>query len=240
MVVVKPTEAPEHCPGPACEDGTAALTVPALKDQNTAFAEEREPGGHDREASVPTEPAGAQAAPRLSRAHGHGGRPAGAARAPGQGPEEAVGLTGPGTTPDPRAGPGGDEANRGPDRLDRLKRRREFQAVAGRGRSAAAAGLVLQARPWGDRPPPGVRGGLRYGLTASRKVGRAVRRNRARRRLRALAEEMLPRWAAARHDYVLIARGATVDRPYDELRRDLRRLLRRLGVERAAAGEARR
>ncbi len=50
---------------------------------------------------------------------------------------------------------------------------------------------------------------IRYGLTASRKVGNAVTRNRARRRLRVLAHDILPRHAAPGYDYVLIARAAT-------------------------------
>jgi len=69
---------------------------------------------------------------------------------------------------------------------------------------------------------------LRFGLTASRKVGGAVARNRARRRLRALAREVLAAHAPLDYDYVLIARPATVTRPYDDLRNDLILALKRL------------
>ncbi len=48
---------------------------------------------------------------------------------------------------------------------------------------------------------------IRFGLTASTKVGNAVKRNRAKRRLRALANELLPLHAMPNHDYVLIARN---------------------------------
>jgi len=71
---------------------------------------------------------------------------------------------------------------------------------------------------------------VRYGLTASRKVGGAVVRNRARRRLRAIACAVLPAHARPGHDLVLIARPDTVNRPHADLVADLITGLRRLGV----------
>ena len=105
----------------------------------------------------------------------------------------------------------------------RLKRRRDYLRVAAAGRKAVAPGMVVQACRRDD-------GGsaVRAGFTASRKVGGAVRRNRARRRLKALADELLPRCALAATDYVLIARRATVERRFDALRQDLEGALRRL------------
>jgi ribonuclease P protein component len=120
----------------------------------------------------------------------------------------------------------------------RLKRRRDFLRAAGRGRKAAAPGLVLQAvaRDGGGA-------GLRCGFTVSKRVGNAVVRNRVRRRLRAIAAEVLPTRAAAGFDYVLIGRAATADRSYDALRRDLIAALSRLklcqNAERPAAGTLR-
>lgn len=117
--------------------------------------------------------------------------------------------------------------------LDRLTRREEFLACAGDGRKAGSAGLMLQARAHDARqhPPgwtPGAPVPLRIGLTTSRKVGKAVQRNRARRRLRALAQEVMADRAAPGHDYVLIGRTATIDRPWESLRRDLISALGRL------------
>lgn len=108
---------------------------------------------------------------------------------------------------------------------DRLIRRAQFQRVTRTRQSAATPGLVLQIhrRP-GDTAP------ARVGLTASRKVGNAVCRNRARRRLRAIAGTIIPRHAAPGHDYVMIARRGTVDRPYRALVRDLESALKRLNV----------
>jgi len=111
----------------------------------------------------------------------------------------------------------------------RLTRRPEFQRVSARGLRAAAPGLVLQAlrRPEGDEGAA-----IRLGLTASRKVGGAVERNRARRRLRALAREVLPRLGAPGHDYVIVARRETVKREWLLLKDDLESALGRLAPRR--------
>ena len=113
--------------------------------------------------------------------------------------------------------------------LGRLTHRAEFVALARSGRKAVMPGLILQARAHDART--GSTAKQRIGLTASRKVGGAVTRNRARRRLRALAAEVLPSRAAVGHDYVLIARSATATRPWAVLRDDLVRALRRLKLE---------
>ncbi len=124
----------------------------------------------------------------------------------------------------------------------RLTRRGEFLAVASTGRKAVLPTLVLQARRHDARQPPGEGGPrLRLGFTASRKVGGAVERNRAKRRLRAVAAEVLPAHAAPGHDLVLVARHTTPDCAYADLRADLVRGLRRIGLYRhgpAATGAA--
>ena len=118
--------------------------------------------------------------------------------------------------------------------LRRLVARREFLRVARRGRRWATPGLVMQACPAED----GAAGDIGIGLTASRKVGKAVARNRARRRLRALARDYLPRHAVPGHDYVLIARAATVTRPFIALRQDLKQALQRLDLYRDSSDSA--
>ncbi len=110
--------------------------------------------------------------------------------------------------------------------VGRLKRRADFLRLARSGRRTASQGLVLQAAPM----PPQVdeTAAIRIGFTASKKVGNAVRRNRAKRRLRALVAEHLPTRAETGNDYVLIARAATVDRDFGDLTNDLLHALKRL------------
>jgi len=121
--------------------------------------------------------------------------------------------------------------------VGRLKRRPDFLRVAGKGCKWAAPGLVLQAAPFAlDRPENGETPDnretpdIRVGFTASRKVGMAVARNRARRRLRAVAERILPTKARPGYDYVVIARKATLDRPFTSLLGDLERALAHVGA----------
>ena len=132
--------------------------------------------------------------------------------------------------------------------LDRLKRRREFLIVASQGRKWAAPGLILQAmvRVDGPRSPlttadsvpaePLRPDGLRVGFTVSRKVGNAVARNRARRRLKAAAEAVLPSQARTAYDYVLIGRQQTMTRSFPALLQDLETALRKTGAHVAPPG----
>jgi len=66
--------------------------------------------------------------------------------------------------------------------------------------------------------------------TCSRKVGGAVVRNRARRRLRQAAERVMPDQAAGARDYVLIGRRTTIGRPFEDLVADLETALARIGA----------
>ena len=93
-----------------------------------------------------------------------------------------------------------------------------FLAARDSGIKAVAAGFVLQATPTG-------RDDWRLGLTASKKTGNAVRRNRARRRLRALARTELAGRARTGTDYVIIARHNTAERPWNDLVDDLHKAL---------------
>jgi ribonuclease P protein component len=119
--------------------------------------------------------------------------------------------------------------------LERLKRRQEFLRVAEARRKWVAPGLILQAArsaAANEAAPGAGPAKVRVGFTASRKVGGAVVRNRARRRLRDAAARVLALHAEPGHDYVVIARSGTVARPYDKLLDDLAAGLRRLGLYR--------
>jgi ribonuclease P protein component len=69
---------------------------------------------------------------------------------------------------------------------------------------------------------------LRVGFTASRKVGNSVKRNRARRRLRAVVQIVCPSVMFSGEDVVLIARRAAVEVPFTTLLRDFHQALNRL------------
>ncbi len=110
--------------------------------------------------------------------------------------------------------------------IDRLTIRRQFLHVA-QGRKATGRFVLLQTRASVDKSAS-ERGLVRYGLTASKKVGNAVARNRARRRLRAAMLELLPIHGQQGNDYVAVARTVTVTTDWAALLDDLTRLFIRL------------
>ena len=102
--------------------------------------------------------------------------------------------------------------------VERLKKRADFLRAA-RGIRRVESAITLETCP---TPTPDSRAGcLRVGFTASKKIGNAVARNRAKRRLRAAASQLLPLLGRGGHDYVLVARGSTVARPFPALLSDI-------------------
>ena len=114
-------------------------------------------------------------------------------------------------------------------RIAILKKRRDFLRVRAARRRWAAPGLVLQAAPAAEaEAEPGC---VRVGYTASKKVGNAPARNRAKRRLRAAVAHVMPERARRDRDYVVIARVATLTRPFDALTGDLVAALARVDAK---------
>lgn len=101
-------------------------------------------------------------------------------------------------------------------RIETLRNRPDFLAAA-RARRKAGPAFLLQARERRDGTDC-----VRVGFTCSKKVGNAVARNRAKRRLREIARLVLPTQARPGWDYVLVGfRDKTAARPFTALTEDL-------------------
>ncbi len=108
-----------------------------------------------------------------------------------------------------------------------IKKRRDFLAAA-RARRWVAKGMLVQGRQRREGEPAAPEA-IRVGYTCSKKVGGAVVRNRAKRRLRAAAAEVLPAMGRPGWDYVLIGKaGQTIDRLFTDLVGDLQTALDRV------------
>ena len=158
-----------------------------------------------REAHFPALETRPQAPPWLSRPDGDQRRPPGHCAPPRQRPQAALRLM----------------SSRGGSPIERLKKRADFLAAA-RAKSVATQGVVVQARDRGDEAP------ARVGFTVTKKLGKAVVRNRIRRRLREAARLSLPGEARRGFDYVLVGRASGLKRPFASLQNDIATALKRL------------
>lgn len=107
--------------------------------------------------------------------------------------------------------------------LERLKERSDFLKMNKYAQRWVSHGLTIQALP-NDL------GKIRVGFTVTKRLEpSAVKRNRMKRRLRAIADEILPAHAKDSCDYVLIGRKLTPTRPYETLQNDLKWCLEKMG-----------
>lgn len=110
-------------------------------------------------------------------------------------------------------------------KIERLKKRPDFLACA-QGAHCARGAVLIQARARDAAPL------VRAGFTATKRIGGAVERNRAKRRLREAARLLLPELASPGFDYVFIARGGVTSRPWARLLDDVKSALIRLAADR--------
>lgn len=108
--------------------------------------------------------------------------------------------------------------------LQTLRTRALFVAASQGPRFSTPAFTMLRRLPQGEEP---ALFGLRFGFTATRKIGNAVERNRIRRRLRGALRVVLPRLPQALPalDLVILARRTTIDHPFADLLADLERAI---------------
>ncbi|MEM7620528.1 MAG: ribonuclease P protein component [Pseudomonadota bacterium] len=113
-----------------------------------------------------------------------------------------------------------------------LKKRSDFLYV-GEGRKWVAPSFVLKARTK-YQSEPGPQSQIltsdlpHFGFTASRRIGNAVKRNRARRRLKEALTLLTPHSARQGYDYVLIARQGVLNCDFKDLIRDMQLAFKRV------------
>ena len=103
--------------------------------------------------------------------------------------------------------------------LERLRKRSEFLRASKSGERRVTPAFIIQIHQRATEGP------FRYGITATRKLGGAVDRNRAKRRLRALVRECLPQVAQPGVDYVFIARSEVLKRDFALMGKELKGVL---------------
>jgi ribonuclease P protein component len=113
--------------------------------------------------------------------------------------------------------------------IQRLTKRSQFLFVRAGFRASRPTVMVEARRRDGGGP-------IGLGLTATKKIGGAVERNRARRRLREAARKLLPEMGVPGADYVLVARQHTPSAPWPALLDDLGNALIRLRADLEAPG----
>ena len=105
--------------------------------------------------------------------------------------------------------------------LPTIKNRKDFLKISKNGLLSPQYGLVLQSEINNEHD-------MRIGITATKKIGNAVTRNKCKRKLKIVGNEILKSFAQKNNDYVLIARNTTYDRDINLLKEDLIKALKEI------------
>ena len=165
-----------------------------------------------RETHISTEQSRSQTPPRLPVAHGVEKRSKSPGASSRQGPQASFRISERNSSHDKTSAANSEDVLR----VERLRARREFLFVA-KGWSERRKSVVVQARLRQDDDPMRVGAGF----TATKKIGGAVIRNRAKRRLREAAALLVPRHGRPGADYVFIARRDTAQIQWSRLLDDM-------------------
>jgi len=109
--------------------------------------------------------------------------------------------------------------------INKLKSRKDFLRVQSSGNKIVSSSFIIQNLKNVENETPS-----RFGFTASKKVGGAVQRNKAKRRMRSLVYEMKNIFEQLGQDYVLIAKKETVNKKYSEIKNDLLKAVKKLST----------
>lgn len=117
----------------------------------------------------------------------------------------------------------------------RIKKSTEFQNIGKKGKKFHAKTILLISLTTSEfyfqdkLKGKNASDFLRIGFTVSKKVGNAVIRNLAKRRLRQASKSLLLEYGKNHHDYVIIAKREIKDATYEDILRDLKFCLKRIG-----------
>ncbi len=107
-----------------------------------------------------------------------------------------------------------------------LKKRADFVRLNQLRQSWVTPGFIILVARTDNKAVQYIDRFFRVGFTASKKVGNAVKRNFAKRRMRALAYQVMKTLGIKDHDYVIIARTAIFDISFDELKKNLEKAIK--------------
>ena len=110
--------------------------------------------------------------------------------------------------------------------INKIRSRKDFIKIQNKGNKNVCSSFIIQSFKNSSQNQPS-----RFGFTASKKVGGAVDRNKAKRRMRELVYSLKNRFKGFGYDYVLIARKNIVDKKFEDLKKDLNETLKKMFPE---------